>query len=62
MEIEINQNINHETNRGWLIIRSSSGIRLEITKAALPEGNKVMATGRDLGKVTKAFAGFGDNI
>ena len=42
-------------NRVWLITGAGSGIGLEIAKAALAAGTKVVATGRDTIKVTKAI-------
>jgi NAD(P)-dependent dehydrogenase (short-subunit alcohol dehydrogenase family) len=39
----------------WLITGAGSGIGLEIAKAALAAGNKVVATGRDVNKVIKAI-------
>lgn len=41
----------------WLITGASSGIGLQIAKAALAAGNNVVATGRDVSKVTKAING-----
>ncbi|PJJ09397.1 NADP-dependent 3-hydroxy acid dehydrogenase YdfG [Flavobacterium sp. 1] len=49
-------------NKVWLITGASSGIGLEIAKAALAAGNKVIATGRNLSKVTKAFADTSENL
>ena len=46
----------------WLITGAGSGIGLQIAKAALAAGNKVVATGRDASKVTKAFNGSTDNL
>jgi NAD(P)-dependent dehydrogenase (short-subunit alcohol dehydrogenase family) len=39
----------------WLITGAGSGIGLGIAKSALAAGNKVVATGRDASKVTKAI-------
>ena len=49
-------------NKVWLITGASSGIGLEIAKAALAAGHKVVATGRNLSKVTKAFADTSENL
>ena len=38
----------------YLITGASSGLGLEIAKTALAEGNKVVATGRDVEKTSKA--------
>jgi len=46
----------------WLITGAGSGIGLQIAKAALAAGNKVVATGRDASKVTKAINGSTDNL
>jgi len=46
----------------WLITGAGSGIGLQIAKAALAAGNKVVATGRDAGKVTKAIDDSTDNL
>ena len=46
----------------WLITGAGSGIGLQIAKAVLAAGNKVVATGRDASKVTKAINGSTDNL
>ena len=46
----------------WLITGAGSGIGLEIAKAALSAGNKVVATGRDANKVTKAIDDSTNNL
>jgi len=46
----------------WLITGAGSGIGLQIAKAALTAGNKVVATGRDANKVTKAIDDSTDNL
>lgn len=51
-----------KNNKVWLITGASSGIGLEIAKAALAAGNKVVATGRNTDKVTKAIGGSTDNL
>ena len=51
-----------EKNKVWLVTGASSGIGLEIANAALSAGNKVVATGRNIDKVTKAFGGSTDNL
>ncbi|MDQ0640052.1 NAD(P)-dependent dehydrogenase (short-subunit alcohol dehydrogenase family) [Pedobacter sp. W3I1] len=42
-------------NKVWLITGAGSGIGLQIAKAALAEGHKVVATGRDANKVSNAL-------
>jgi len=51
-------------NKGkvWLITGAGSGIGLQIAKAALVAGNKVVATGRDADKVSKAINDTSDNL
>lgn len=49
-------------NKVWLITGAGSGIGLEIAKAALASGNKVVATGRDASKVTKAIGNATDSL
>ena len=46
----------------WLITGAGSGIGLDIAKAALVAGNKVVATGRDASKVAKAIPGSPNNL
>jgi NAD(P)-dependent dehydrogenase (short-subunit alcohol dehydrogenase family) len=46
----------------WLITGAGSGIGLQVVKAALAEGNKVIATGRDVNKVSKAINDATDNL
>ena len=46
----------------WLITGAGSGIGLEIAKAALAAGNKVIATGRDASRIKKAINGSPDNL
>lgn len=49
-------------SRVYLITGASSGLGLEIANAALAEGNKVVATGRDANKVSKAINATTDNL
>jgi len=49
-------------NKVWLITGTSSGLGLEISKSALAAGNKVVATGRDANKVSKAIGKASDNL
>lgn len=49
-------------NKVWLVTGASSGIGFEIATAALAAGNKVIATGRNADKVTKAFASTSENL
>lgn len=46
----------------WLVTGAASGIGLEIAKAALASGNKVVATGRNADKVRKAFDNASDDL
>jgi NAD(P)-dependent dehydrogenase (short-subunit alcohol dehydrogenase family) len=50
-----------ETSKVWFITGASRGLGLDIAKAALAAGNKVVATGRAPEKVTKAI-GASDNL
>ncbi len=49
-------------NRVWLITGAGSGIGLQVAKAALALGNKVVATGRDASKVSKAIDDITGNL
>ncbi|MES2795710.1 MAG: SDR family oxidoreductase [Bacteroidota bacterium] len=49
-------------SRVYLITGASSGLGLEIAKAALAEGNKVVATERNADKVSKAINDTTDNL
>ena len=46
---------NNKEGKVWFITGAARGIGLEIAKAALAAGHKVVATGRDLEKVNKAL-------
>jgi len=46
----------------WLITGAGSGIGLQIAKAALAAGYKVVATGRNTDKVSKSINGNSDNL
>jgi NAD(P)-dependent dehydrogenase (short-subunit alcohol dehydrogenase family) len=49
-------------NKVWLITGASRGMGVEITKAALAAGHKVMATGRNTDKVSQAIEVSSDNL
>jgi len=49
-------------NKVWFITGASSGFGLEISKSALAAGCKVIATGRDANKVSKAIGKASDNL
>jgi NAD(P)-dependent dehydrogenase (short-subunit alcohol dehydrogenase family) len=46
----------------WFITGASSGIGLEIAKSALSAGHKVVATGRDMEKVSKSIGASSHNL
>lgn len=46
----------------YLITGAGSGLGLEVAKTALAEGNKVVATGRDANKISKAINNTTDNL
>jgi NAD(P)-dependent dehydrogenase (short-subunit alcohol dehydrogenase family) len=46
----------------WFVTGASSGIGLDISKAALADGHKVVVTGRDLDKVSRAIGISSDNL
>jgi NAD(P)-dependent dehydrogenase (short-subunit alcohol dehydrogenase family) len=49
-------------SKTWFITGSSRGIGAEIAKAALVAGDNVVATGRNLEQLQKAYAGDGDRV
>ena len=49
-------------NKVWLITGASSGIGLEIAKSALAAGQKVVATGRNMEKVSKSLGAASGNL
>jgi len=51
-----------EKSKVWFITGASSGIGLEISKAALATGYKVIATGRNTEKVSKSIEVKSDNL
>ena len=51
-----------EKSKIWFITGASSGIGLEIAKAALAAGYKVAATGRNAEKVSKIYWSASDNL
>jgi NAD(P)-dependent dehydrogenase (short-subunit alcohol dehydrogenase family) len=46
----------------WLITGAARGLGAEIAKAALADGDRVVATGRKVAQIEKAFAGEGDRV
>src|SRR5918998_1294511 len=46
----------------WLITGAARGLGAEIAKAALADGDRVVATGRKVAQVEKTFAGEGDRV
>jgi|ERR1041384_153662 NAD(P)-dependent dehydrogenase (short-subunit alcohol dehydrogenase family) len=51
-----------ENGKVWLITGSSSGIGLEIARAAITAGHKVVATGRDGSKVSHSIGAASDKL
>lgn len=51
-----------DKSKVWFITGASSGLGLEISRSALAEGYKVIATGRDANKVSKAIGKASDNL
>jgi NAD(P)-dependent dehydrogenase (short-subunit alcohol dehydrogenase family) len=49
-----------DNNKVWLITGAGRGMGVDITKAALAAGNKVVATGRNTDSVTKAIGAAGN--
>ena len=48
------------TNKLWLIAGAGRGLGVDIAKAALAGGHKVVATGRNTDKVAKALGKFAE--
>jgi NAD(P)-dependent dehydrogenase (short-subunit alcohol dehydrogenase family) len=48
------------TNKVWLITGAGRGLGVDIAKAAMAAGHKVVATGRNTAKVAKALGEFAD--
>jgi NAD(P)-dependent dehydrogenase (short-subunit alcohol dehydrogenase family) len=51
-----------KNNEVWLITGASSGIGLEISKAAIASGYNVVATGRNVDKLTKSIGAASNNL
>jgi NAD(P)-dependent dehydrogenase (short-subunit alcohol dehydrogenase family) len=51
-----------KASKVWFITGASSGIGLEISKAALAAGSKVVATGRATEKISKSIGRSSDNL
>ncbi|MBN9024094.1 MAG: SDR family NAD(P)-dependent oxidoreductase [Rhizobiales bacterium] len=49
-------------NKTWFVTGSTRGIGAEIVKAALRQGDRVVATGRDPAAIRDAFADAGDRV
>ncbi|HCL3894583.1 TPA: SDR family NAD(P)-dependent oxidoreductase, partial [Pseudomonas aeruginosa] len=47
-------------SKTWFVTGASRGIGAEIVKAALAAGDRVVATGRDLARLERLFAPYGD--
>ncbi len=49
-------------SKTWFVTGASRGIGGEIVKAALAAGDSVVATGRDLARLERLFAPYGDRV
>jgi NAD(P)-dependent dehydrogenase (short-subunit alcohol dehydrogenase family) len=49
-------------NRIWLVTGAARGIGFEIAKAALADGDRVIAAGRNPASLQAAFARYGENV
>lgn len=46
----------------WLVTGAARGLGLEISRAALEAGNRVIAAARDPGRIAPSLSGFGDRL